>query len=300
MSYNTNLQNKNNSLRTILNKINSLPEASSGVELPELTNPATANDLLAEKELIDGDGNIITGTFTIDDEIATQDDLIAQIQSTVDSLPEADSGTFTLQSKSVTPTTNTQTITADDGYDGLDTVTVDAIPSTYVKPTSTKEATTYTPTTTAQTIASGTYCSGAQTIKGDANLIASNIKSGVSIFGVNGTFEADAGGSAEEVETCMINIGVYEGPSGGPPLDFPLTYHYLDKNFTPISIEISTQTTIEVIKNSIIYILHWSNMMASELTVSNTMIELAEGYDVTSDCSFGTYIASGSGNLLAT
>lgn len=49
-----------------------------------------------------------------------------------------------------------------------------------------KTAQTYTPTTADQTIASGQYLSGAQTVKGDENLIASNIKSGKSIFGVTG------------------------------------------------------------------------------------------------------------------
>lgn len=50
----------------------------------------------------------------------------------------------------------------------------------------TKGATTYTPTTSNQTIATGTYLTGVQTIKGDANLLASNIKSGVTIFNVAG------------------------------------------------------------------------------------------------------------------
>lgn len=51
----------------------------------------------------------------------------------------------------------------------------------------TKGAATITPTTSDQTIASGTYLTGAQTISGDANLVGSNIKSGVSIFGVSGS-----------------------------------------------------------------------------------------------------------------
>ena len=50
-----------------------------------------------------------------------------------------------------------------------------------------KSAATITPTTTAQTISAGQYLSGAQTIAGDANLVAGNIAQGVSIFGVQGS-----------------------------------------------------------------------------------------------------------------
>ena len=51
----------------------------------------------------------------------------------------------------------------------------------------TKAAATITPGTSSQSIAAGTYLTGAQTIAGDQNLVASNIKSGVSIFGINGS-----------------------------------------------------------------------------------------------------------------
>lgn len=51
-----------------------------------------------------------------------------------------------------------------------------------------KVAATITPGATAQTIAAGQYLSGIQTISGDADLIAANIKNGVNIFGVAGTF----------------------------------------------------------------------------------------------------------------
>lgn len=56
------------------------------------------------------------------------------------------------------------------------------------KQLSTKSATTYTPSTSNQTISSGYYLTGTQTIQGDSNLVASNIKSGVSIFGVSGSY----------------------------------------------------------------------------------------------------------------
>lgn len=112
----------------------------------------------------------------------------------------------TQAAKTITPSTSQQTAVAAGRYT-TGAVTVAAIPSTYVKPTATKAATTYTPGTSNQTIAAGTYCSGAQTIKGDANLVAGNIKSGVSIFGVAGSYEGSGGGSGgASVETCTVTI----------------------------------------------------------------------------------------------
>lgn len=67
----------------------------------------------------------------------------------------------------------------------------------------TKGATTYTPTTSDQTIASGTYLTGAQTISGDSDLVAGNIKSGVNIFGVTGSYSgldtSDADATADDI-----------------------------------------------------------------------------------------------------
>ena len=79
---------------------------------------------------------------------------------------------------SVTPTVSAGYVSA--GTAGNSSVSLTASVTT-------KGATTYTPGTSNQTIASGTYLTGAQTISGDANLVAGNIVSGVSIFGVNGS-----------------------------------------------------------------------------------------------------------------
>jgi hypothetical protein len=59
-------------------------------------------------------------------------------------------------------------------------------------------AQTITPGTVDKTIAAGKYLAGAQTIKGDANLVASNIVSGKSIFGVVGTATAGGGGDTSQ------------------------------------------------------------------------------------------------------
>lgn len=113
-----------------------------------------------------------------------------------------------LQAKTATPSESTQTISPDSGYDGLSSVTVNAVSRTYVGSGVTKKAAaTYTPKTSDQSIAASQYLSGAQTIKGDANLVAGNIKSGVSIFGVTGTYtggESSSGSGNNNVEAYAI------------------------------------------------------------------------------------------------
>lgn len=61
-------------------------------------------------------------------------------------------------------------------------------------------ATTYIPLTSDQTIQSDTYIAGTQTIKGDSNFVASNIKDGVTLFNnVTGTFTHDANAVASDI-----------------------------------------------------------------------------------------------------
>ena len=103
-----------------------------------------------------------------------------------------------LQSKTVSPSTSAQTITPDSGYDGLSEVTVNAISPT-------KGAQTYIPTTADQTISSGRWLTGAQTIKGDANLVASNIRAGRTIFGVEGTYPPHYSINEACIKTITIN-----------------------------------------------------------------------------------------------
>lgn len=122
-----------------------------------------------------------------------------------------------LQSKTVSPSESAQTVKADNGYDGLSQVTVNAVSKTYVGSGVTKKsAATYTPKTSDQSIAASQYLSGAQTIKGDANLVAGNIKSGVSIFGVTGTYTGggSSGGNGNN------NVEAYAITDTNPSVNF--------------------------------------------------------------------------------
>lgn len=137
----------------------------------------------------------------------------------VDLIPQ---GSINLQSKSVSPTTSEQTVTPDSGYNGLSSVTVGAIqtetksitPSTSqqtINPTSGKyisqvtvsaiqtETKSATPSTSQQTItpSNGKFLTqvtvGAVTSSIDNNITAGNIKSGVTILGVTGTYGGGGG-----------------------------------------------------------------------------------------------------------
>ena len=68
-------------------------------------------------------------------------------------------------------------------YAGDEEIKTGTIPS--------KGAETFTPGTTNQTISSGQFLSGTQTILGDSDLQAGNIKSGVNIFGVTGNLSSN-------------------------------------------------------------------------------------------------------------
>lgn len=103
-----------------------------------------------------------------------------------------------LQSKTVSPTTSQQIITPDANYDGLDKVTINA---------ATKQSKTVNPSANTQTITpdSGYYGLSDVTVNGDSNLIASNIKNGVNIFGVTGSYTSSPTFQTANITTDMIS-----------------------------------------------------------------------------------------------
>lgn len=88
---------------------------------------------------------------------------------------------FSLQSKSVSPSTSQQVVRPDSGYDGLSQVTVAAVPL---------QSKNVTPNAAGQTVTpdSGYLGLSQVVLPAEGNLSAGNIKSGVSIFGVNGSY----------------------------------------------------------------------------------------------------------------
>ena len=112
------------------------------------------------------------------------------------------------QSKTVSPSESAQTIKADNGYDGLSQVTVNAVSRTYVGSGVTKKsAATYTPGTSDQSIASGQYLNGTQTIKGDSNLTAGNIRNGVKIFNVTGSYAGSSSSGGTDTSDATATAG---------------------------------------------------------------------------------------------
>lgn len=187
---------------TISEMDQSLKTVSFGVDTTDAT--AVASDIVAgvsayaNDEKIDGTlseylarlgtGNVWSSNFLSFDSIAENGDasnnggVVARFRATNDFYIRTGStiyGTFTAGTANTNEVLSGKTFTSVSGNNLTGTM-----PS--------KTAETFTPSTTDQTITSGQYLSGDQTIAGDPNLVSTNIKSGVSIFNVEGSLQTGA------------------------------------------------------------------------------------------------------------
>lgn len=109
-----------------------------------------------------------------------------------------------LQEKTVKPTTDQQTIGPDSGYSGLSTVIIEAIEivaqATPTISVSSSGVITASVTQGEGYVVAGTKSATKRLTDCDSDLKASNIKSGVNIFGVTGTYS----GASATLPTCKV------------------------------------------------------------------------------------------------
>lgn len=133
---------------TIVGVLNAIAAKYEGEDDATLNPDAIANITAVIGTIIPAPPTLIEKNITANGEYAASaDDANGYSSVTVAVSP-------TLENKTITPTTAEQTITAGEGYDGLGTVTVNAVTAAI-----------------------------------DENIVADNIKSGVTILGVTGTYD---------------------------------------------------------------------------------------------------------------
>ena len=238
--YNQTLKTNNSSLEEIITQLNNMPDAGAGTELPTLTNEGSASDLLSGKQLIDAEGNVVTGTIPTN----TSSDLTASGATvTVPVGYYASNATKTIASGSAkTPATTvtknpsisvsssglitasvsgtqsvTPTVTA--GYVSSGTSGTITVNGSATKQLTTQAAKTITPSTSSQTaVAGGRYTTGAVTvapIPSNYEDVATETTEYTSLNDeledvINSLPAAGGGSGGSEPVTCTVTINSFD------------------------------------------------------------------------------------------
>lgn len=175
-------------------------------------------------------------------------------------------------------------LSVDIEIDNAGFIDADTFPYTFSSAFAVQAAQTITPGTTNQTIASGKYLTGVQTILGDADLVAGNIKKGITIFGITGTYEG--GGWVEE--TISTSGAVTKA------LDPYVLYHFTGA-LTSLTITLNAPSAGQIAHYHFDF---GSPSTACTLTMPNTVtmpdsfsVEASKRYEVDVLNNFGSVIA---------
>ena len=187
--------------------------------LPILSNPGSAGDLLSGKQLIDQNGNALTGTIPSKgaSNLSASGATVtvpagyypSQVSKSVATATQA-TPTISVSSSGLITTSSTQSA----GY-------VSSGTKKATKQLTTQAGKTITPGTSQQTaVASGRYTTGAVYVAGDSDLKAENIKKGINIFGVAGSYE---GATIEKEELSNANV-IYQATVDETTIQISLLY----------------------------------------------------------------------------
>ena len=189
-------------LNTLKAKVQALPAKGSGsTDAPDLSGiTAAAEDILAGKKSVDATGAEITGTMTNRGAWSTTKTSNGDVPIPAGFHNGSGKVTVNVSTSTVTGELDTPSISFDKTL-GRFTATSKVKTSGYISTsdTTTKSYTItrylggeYTPTKESKTVSlTEKYCTGDVVIKGDNNLIPGNIKNGISIFGVAGSYTGD-------------------------------------------------------------------------------------------------------------
>lgn len=240
-------------------------EVDAGVDVSGVT--ATSADVLSGKYFVDSSGNLQQGAINIvspsisANVVTVPQGYIAEQKTAT--IPEAAANSVSDNIVTVpvgyikTQRTSTVAVASSPTVSSNEVTIYKGYQSTQKKLTVGTALTTqtYTPGTADQIIAADMYTTGAQVIKGDSNLLPENIKKGVTIFGIVGTYEAtssggnDSGGSGDSGESASGANLIVAGVSSTMAASMTPAFAYADGTYPPVDASASGNARVWHLSN---------------------------------------------------